>query len=154
MKNIISDIRILNQDEAREARKTFIDTFIKKDSDYYKKYIKELKKFSDGQAYIGYLWDCFSIKKVINMDIALSIIEKKFKILILWDIHSKDMIKIKDYWKFDKEDVIELHCKNFPELFLLFPEDFYVFDVRYDWAIAFTHEYDDSNTRFIYYHEF
>lgn len=51
-------MNILSRGEAADIRQLFIDTFVDTTCNYFQNYILQMKSFSDGLRYTGYLWDC------------------------------------------------------------------------------------------------
>jgi len=58
----------------------------------------------------------------------------------MWDIHTKERIFIKDYWKFKKKAVLKMKANLLFEGEIHLPEDIYIFDDSFNWTIAKTHE--------------
>lgn len=56
-------MNVLIEDDCDYIRSIFIDTFIDVRSNYYIKYIKSLKEFSDGMFCDGYMWECLIGRK-------------------------------------------------------------------------------------------
>lgn len=137
---------ILTFNKSASLRIKFINSFIKTESDYYKKYILEKKMFSDGMCYIGYLWDCLHHSKNISPQESLTFLETKKNIYIMWDIHSKDRIFIPNYWKYPKHSILKVDFWS-ESYFRDLPEDIYLFDETFSWCIVYTHEEIEDNTR-------
>lgn len=137
-------VTIIPKDEAKNLRSKYIDMFINTEEQYFKKYIESTKEYSDGTCYIGYLWDCLKAIEVIDMQFIKSKIDKLFEVLVFWDIHSKERIFIKDYWKFSKHDMLNLNFKTLIDNLEFLPEDIYIFDRSFEWTIIITHEYVDE----------
>lgn len=62
------------------------------------------------------------------------------RVFVFWDIHSCERILIEDYWKFDKDSVIEIDFNVLLEGETYLPEDFYIFDKNMTWTLIKTHE--------------
>ena len=135
-------VKYLPKESAFVLRCKYIEKFIDTSKDHYDKYIRTVKKFSDGICYEGYLWDCIINPTVIGFDEVIACREKLNKILIFWDINSKDRIFIKDYWKFGKDSMLRLDFGDFLDNIEFFPEDVYIFDESLEWSLVLTHEYD------------
>lgn len=135
---------------ADEIRASYVQAFINLDSEYYINNIKKLNSFSDGLCYTGYLWDCFKFFQIKAESFCKTFLDSKRNLYVLWDIHSKDRIFIKDYWKFPKSAVLLLNSWE-EEKYIALPEDIYIFDETFSWSIAFTHEDDQNGQRFCYF---
>jgi hypothetical protein len=134
-------INILPINRAKEIRELYINKFINIDSDYYMTNIKNRRPFSDGECYIGYLWDTLKVwEKVQFIDLQKCLPSGEQKVLVFWDIHSKEKILVENYWKFGKENIIEIGVNDLLDNLDLFPEDIYIFDQSFEWSIILTHE--------------
>ena len=71
------------------------------------------------------------------------------QVFVFWDNNSRDRIFIKDYWKFDKKDMIELDYNLLLDHLEFFPEDIYITNKELSWTIVFTHEDDLLGKRLI-----
>lgn len=140
-------MEILIDAEAKKIRKQYICEFIDTKSQYYIERILKEKLCVDGFCYTGYLWDCFKMSNVIDEESGINYLSKKKKLMIFWDIHSKEMIQIPNYWKFPKDAVVKTTYNEFLENMHLFPEDIYFFDDSFKWTIALTHETNLQNNR-------
>jgi len=139
--NFMKLLDIKSIEESNEIRGKYISNFIDSSCDHYVKYIKDIKKFSDGFCYIGYLWDCIKAPELIDFDLLRTYYNSDKLVNIFWDIHSKDNIFIENYWKFGKENVIKLKYGLLFDNYDLFPEDIYIFDDSFEWTIILTHEF-------------
>lgn len=138
------NIKILKEPEISIIRNKYIDKFIDIQSEYYQKYIKKKVMHSDGLCYEGYLWDCLRNPTKIKMDDILSYSSKLDIIMVFWDIHSKDKILINNYWKFDKDAILQLNYKMLIDNLNYFPEDIYLFDIEYSFSLIITHEEEEG----------
>lgn len=139
-------MNILNFTESSFLREKFINSFINKESNYYKSNILNEEMFSDGMCYRGYLWDCLHHCKNISLRESLTFLETKKNIYIMWDIHSKDRIFIPNYWKYPKHSILLI--ESWSECFLEdLPEDIYLFDETFSWCVIYTHEEIEDNIR-------
>lgn len=139
--NLKKKIVLLSKSEAYYWRNRYINSFVDMRSDIYKKYIVETQTFSDGECYVGYLWDTLkSYKKIKNEEINRNLPSGNQKVLVFWDIHSRERILKEDYWIFEKDDVIELEINLLLGFLDYLPEDIYVFDRTLKWSVIFTHE--------------
>lgn len=136
---------ILGQ-KARAIRTCYINTFINQNQPFYVKNIATLKKYTDGECYIGYLWDYLKQASTCTIEEALQIIYAcKTSMYVMWDIHSAENILIDDYWKYPKDAVLTVNADEFKEKCNSFPEDIYVFTPKFNWTVALTHEYIDES---------
>ena len=141
---------VLDLDKSNSMREKYIKTFVNTDSDFYNKYIKTLKKFSDGLCYIGYLWDCFKQPNIISEKKLNEIMNDKKNIYIMWDIHSSDRIFIPNYWKFPKRSVLFVEFWT-DTIKKGLPEDIYLFDETFSWSAVFTHETNSNDEPYCLY---
>ena len=132
-------VKMLEPVIAKEYRKKYINTFIDTNCEYYNK-ISQLKLFSDGWCYTGYLWDCLKTPQQINWAKIMSYQKYLKDVLVFWDIHSCDRILIDDYWRFPKNACLELNFNDLCNNKEFLPEDIYIFDRSFKWTLAFTHE--------------
>lgn len=130
---------ILNSTDSDVLRELYIDAFIDVSSDRYIHTIKNMTECTDGWCYTGYLWDCLKKPRLITERRLNQFVQKRKGIYIMWDIHSKDYIKIPNYWKYPKDSVIHLEEWS-KELVKTMPEDIYVFDDTFNWSAIYTHE--------------
>ena len=141
---------VITGKKADKIREKYISRFIDTSTDHYNKYIAELKQFKDGQYYVGYLWDCLKRAERVTEKQILDEKLKNIFVYLFWDLHSSEMILIKDYWKFPKEAVLELQYKEILDGLKYLPEDLYIVNHEFSWTIIYTHEYDEQQTRFYY----
>ena len=140
-------VEILDKKRGKELRNKYINRFINTDHKIYKEQIQIYHKFIDGYCYLGYLWDCILNPIVID--------EAKFeekarrigKVYAFWDIHSCERIFIKNYWKFDKDAILNLEMETLMQGEEFLPEDIYIFDDSFAWTLIKTHE-DIQGKRF------
>ena len=149
MKMMLDDLQqtveYLPKESEIAFRSKYIDKFINTSSDHYDKYIRTVKEYSDGICYRGYLWDCLINYTIIRFEEVILYKEKLNKIMIFWDINSKEYIFIKDYWKFGKDSMLRLDFSDFLDNIEYFPEDVYIFDESLAWSLVLTHEEEDFN---------
>lgn len=141
-------MKILEDTKAKHVREKYISCFINTSLEYYLKYIEKHDVCSEGICYIGYLWDCLRNKFVMSEKECLRYIENVEKIYVFWDMHSQDRIFIPNYWKYPKEAILEMSCKEFLDNMNNFPEDIYVVDETFEWSVIFTHETDVQQKRY------
>lgn len=149
LENFKTHMQILNQYQADEYRKRYIDKYINTNSKFYIDRIETLTQFSDGLCCTGYLWESLKSPMFIHEE-QIEIYRSKLKqVLIFWDNNSKDRIYIKDYWKFGKKTMVRVDYNLFLDHAHFFPEDVYLTDETLQWTIVFTHEDDINNRRLI-----
>lgn len=147
-------MQILSEKESMAIRELFILAFIDTKSAYYNNQILNMKKCSDGECYIGYLWDCLITKHRISYQFAVSFLESQHKeIYVLWDVNSCDFIKIPNYWHFPKKQGLTLCAEDLKEVLPQLPEDCYFFDESFSWVVSLTHEEIKPQKRICYLSE-
>lgn len=140
-------IEYLHGKRKYNIREKYIDSFVNINCEHYIKFIKNTAQYIDGICYKGYLWDCIFNLNIITWDDIIAYKEKLLKVMILWDIHPKERILIKNYWKFGKDSVLEINYEDIIDNINYFPEDVYIFDNSFKWSLILTHEYDDKGNR-------
>jgi hypothetical protein len=144
-------IDIIEGKRANELREKYISHFINNNSDIYKMNIYEKKKCSDGFYYSGYLWETFMSAKEIDENALLEELKQKInKLYILWDLHSKDKIEIRNYWRFPREAVLHGMTKDIVLGLEYLPEDIYIFNETFEWSLILTHESTIDDIRLCY----
>ena len=149
LENFKKEMQILEDRKAEAYRKLYINKYINTDSKYYIERIENLRLFSDGLCYIGYLWESLKSPIFIHEEQIEQYRSKLKQVLIFWDNSSKDRIYIKDYWKFGKKTMVRVDYNLFLDHANFFPEDVYLTDETLQWTIVFTHEDDINNRRLI-----
>lgn len=144
-------MRILSGAAANDIRDVFLSTFIDMECSYYKDRIANMMQFSDGMCYTGYLWDCMINKERVSRQYAVNMMEASLgTIYILWDIHSRERIRIPDYWKYPKSSVLCINSAEICATISTLPEDCYFFDESLSWAFALTHEESKPGKKLCY----
>ena len=149
LENFKTHMQILNQYQADEYRKRYINKYINTNSKFYIDRIETLTQFSDGLCCTGYLWESLKSPMFIHEEQIETYRSKLKQVLIFWDNNSKDRIYIKDYWKFGKKTMVRVDYNLFLDHAHFFPEDVYITDETLQWTIVFTHEDDINNRRLI-----
>lgn len=145
---------LLTGSDAECIRNIFLEYFIDTNSVYYQHYIQPRKLFSDGWCYTGYLWECIRNKATVSSRYILEHIAMKDEpIYILWDIHSREKIRVHDYWKFPKTAVLKVDPGSVECIIDELPEDCYFFDETLSWVASFTHEELKPGKRMCFYAE-
>ncbi|WP_311650946.1 hypothetical protein, partial [Selenomonas artemidis] len=108
LENFKKEMQILEDRKAEAYRKLYINKYINTDSKYYIERIENLRLFSDGLCYIGYLWESLKSPIFIHEEQIEQYRSKLKQVLIFWDNSSKDRIYIKDYWKFGKKTMVRV----------------------------------------------
>jgi len=142
LENFKTHMQILNQYQADEYRKRYINKYINTNSKFYIDRIETLTQFSDGLCCTGYLWESLKSPMFIHEEQIETYRSKLKQVLIFWDNNSKDRIYIKDYWKFGKKTMVRVDYNLFLDHAHFFPE-------ALQWTIVFTHEDDINNRRLI-----
>ncbi|MBQ9990736.1 MAG: hypothetical protein IJP31_07330 [Lachnospiraceae bacterium] len=62
------------------------------------------------------------------------------EVFVFWDIHSKERIWSRYYWKFDKDAVLKIKYSTLLAGERYLPEDIYIFDCSFSWTLIQTHE--------------
>lgn len=137
-------VKVINNDEAENIRSQYICRFIDVSKEYYSKYIDNLKEYEDGYCYTGYLWDCLIESQVVDLEYLHKWTDDLDEVFVFWDIHTKERIFIKDYWKFEKSSVLKLKYSVLINNLEHLPEDIYIFDDSYNWSLVLTHEEFDN----------
>ena len=149
LENFKTHMQILNQYQADEYRKRYINKYINTNSKFYIDRIETLTQFSDGLCCTGYLWESLKSPMFIHEEQIETYRSKLKQVLSFWDNNSKDRIYIKDYWKFGKKTMVRVDYNLFLDHAHFFPEDVYLTDETLQWTIVFTHEDDINNRRLI-----
>ena len=141
-------LRVLPPEDSLKWRECYIQKFIDHSSPFYEKNVLKLRKFSDGEFYDGYLWDCvINIQTITFDDFSSKLINLKSCVMAMWDLHSQDKIRVPNYWKFGRGDVLRVDSAILCEGLEHLPEDIYIFDETLSWTLISTHEYRDNNSR-------
>jgi hypothetical protein len=132
-------MNVIENDSVKRAK--FVDTFIDKENEYYN---SNIANPIQEQCYSGYLWEVFINKEVKDEACLVNYIQALDKVNVIWD----NNLFVREYARFPKNSLIEMSGNEFLEIIPTFPEDIYVFDDTYSWAISFTHESNLDNSRF------
>lgn len=134
--------KVVNLDtkEKENVREKYIEKFINTNSDVYQEQIKTMRKFKDGYCYQGYLWDCLINPTVVDETYFVQSCFTDKQVYVFWDIHSCERILIKDYWRFEKDAVLQMSMNLLLENEMYLPEDIYIVDKNFSWTMVKTHE--------------
>ncbi len=143
---------ILGQEYANKLRSDFIDKFTDKALPFYKKTLR-LHNYYDGMCYNGYIWEVMKPTCIVNRNTALTLLEQKNSVYVMWDIRTMKNVGQRFHYKVPKDMVIKIEGnilaeqlrKDFSPLskeVSFLPEDIYIFDDSFEWYIVFTHEID------------
>lgn len=127
--------------KASSIRRRFIDTFVDKHSLWYKEILEQVK-CSGGNHYYGYLWDCFfrDNLKIISIEEIGSYIDN-LEVYLCWDNHPRTYFLTQvPSWEYPKNSLLKLFSSEVKTMIPNLPQDFYLFDATFSWAIAITHE--------------
>lgn len=139
-KTFNTKLTILNKTERSKLRDRYIKKFINVNHELYQEQIQSKKNCLDGYCYGGYLWDYIKDPVIIDKDYIEAVAKNIDKVYVFWDIHSHERIFIKNYWKFDKDAILQLSLKTLLEGENFLPEDIYIFDNTITWTLIKTHE--------------
>lgn len=127
--------------EAEEIRELFVYTFVDTESDYYLSQIKTTVRFSDGERYTGYLWDCLKTRNRVSYQYIMSELSNRIlPFYVLWDIHSCERDMSVNNCKYPIDAVLLADASELNDLLVTLSEDCYFFDASLSWAFAVTHE--------------
>lgn len=140
-------MRILIGKPADGLRARFIGAFVNTKGEYYRSAIRETRLHEDGMCYIGFLRDCLKDPVTVTEPEALAELRPLPSLCAMWDIHSKDMIRIPGYWRYPKRAVLELTPRELDAVLPTLPKDVYLFDRDCGLAAALTGEYDEGGRR-------
>lgn len=134
--------KVVNLDtkEKENVREKYIEKFINTNSDVYQEQIKTMREFKDGYCYQGYLWDCLINPTVVDENYFVQSCFTDKQVYVFWDIHSCERILIKDYWRFEKDAVLQMSMNILLENEMYLPEDIYIVDKDFSWTMVKTHE--------------
>jgi len=135
------NLSITKEVEKHRIREMYCSLFFNISSAEYKTAIEKRHKYSDGLCYNGYMWDYLSAPAQIELDYLSAKVKSLKNIYVLWDLHTCERIFIKNYWKFNKDDILLLDGDTLIKALHLLPEDIYIFDSSYTWTLILTHEY-------------
>ena len=136
---------VLPTTESDSLRTAYVGQFINTASQHYQRYIAKYESFSDGLCYTGYLWDCLRQKRQATEEEIRTFLAQKAHVFVMWDVHSQDRIRIRDYWKFPKRSVLSADAGDVLDSLRYLPEDLYIFDDSLDWTCVLTHEDVDGH---------
>lgn len=158
------EFEIVPSAKAKRLRRTFIEQFLDRTSDRYRKYLESSRAEAGDVFYDGYLWDCLrcndQYQKECGMEAAAAFLEEKKRVLMMWDLFSEERLARRRLsLEYPKDTVISMQggllgqkvveewnreraawaadgmCEG-----LWLPEDIYCFDERMEWYVIFTHE--------------
>ena len=136
--------------QSQWMRQQFTMHFLNRSHPEYHSAIEELRPFSDGPAYVGYMWDFTAERNVIDPSAARTWLRSVRVAGVLFDLHSREMVR---------EDVdIRLRevvfvgagatiIDSYDQWCL--PRDAYVFSTDWSWYLALTHEDIIDGTQYV-----
>ena len=133
-------MKIIENKEYIAIRKKFIDAFLNYSNDLLKEnyYKNNILNTVDGLFHSGYFWDVLNNPKIIKEDEAIKFLCNNSKnFYILWD---NNIYVIREVKKYPIFSALKTNIKEFRDIKNQLPLDIYVFDVDFNWLIAFTHE--------------
>lgn len=145
-------------------RQRYTDRFIDTTLDHYEEHIATLRQCEDGLCYAGYLWVFIKGNEKYQyertMEQALSYLLEKSQVYVMWDLFSKERIRLKKVLtdNYPKDTVIAMAvdelCRTitsewdvWDDTTRYLPEDIYIFDDSMQWTVIFTHEGWDRWTK-------
>jgi hypothetical protein len=137
-------IEVLQRSEADDVRVRFVEAFVDSSDPGFVSTVQSRTRFSDGSWYTGYLWDYMVNREFIGLRKALSVVKTHGTVLVFWDLHSAERIRIPGYWRFERDAVLRMPGSLLELGLQWLPEDLYIHDHSLGWAIALTHEYVDE----------
>lgn len=138
-------VRVLPRDEAAAYRAGFQHRFCAVESPDFLWRVAELHQFSDGDFQQGYMWDCLRRADQVTEKEAWAKVDDlgiHGVVRVLWDLHSSEQILVEDYWRFDRDAVIECTPRALIEGARWLPEDIYIATAESRDAVILTHEHD------------
>src|SRR5579863_1927928 len=93
-------VMILPPEDADRLRTSFVGARLDPHLDTQAADVLALRRFADGLAYTGYLWDFLSDKATVTEEEVWRRVETRPTILAMWDVHSTERVQIPDYFKF------------------------------------------------------
>ena len=137
-----AQITLVQGADAQAIRERFVQRFVNPAHATFQARIGELRAFSDGPAYVGHLWDYFASSEAVSESALWERIGKlDAHVYAMWDVHSATLIRIPDFWKFPKRSIVAGGLRTIRRGLAFLPEDVYLFDARYTWCGALTHEW-------------
>jgi hypothetical protein len=142
-------IEVAPREDAERLRAVFVETRLDPERVSQGAEALQLRRFSDGLAYTGYLWDYLDDPHVVREgQIWNQRLDAVAEVYAMWDIHSAERIFIPDYWKFPRETVLRADPATLRRGLQYLPEDLYLFDESFAWAGALTHEWLSERRRY------
>lgn len=143
---------VITGTKASTIRRKFLDSFVDKNSMWYIEILSQVKS-SGGSHYYGYLWDCFYRN---NLHVFfMEEIDKYLhhsEVYLCWDNHPSNYFTMQvPSWGFPKNSLLKLSGSEVKSMMPCLPQDFYLFDATFSWAIAVTHEESTSGKSICYY---
>jgi hypothetical protein len=140
LEEFASATRLLPPSEASEWRERLIEARLDPALAEDAASALELRDFSDGQAYSGYLWDFLRDKEIISEATLWRRVAQVSKIIVLWDLHSIERVLSPRNHQFPRGTVIKTDAPTLYRGLPYLPEDIYIFDESLQWVGALTHE--------------
>lgn len=138
--------KILSPEESTRWRRAFIDAFVDVKSDYFRTYLAP-RPCSDGDHYIGYLWDCLRSRTRISSRELRERVGTYSNVFVMADDHSRDHKINTLMWPYAPRSVASFQSKHLVHGFKSLPDDLYIFDSSLSWTLVLTHESDDNTKK-------
>ena len=140
-------MKILQGEAFAVLKGLYEEAFVDKACPHYINTIEKKRTFSDGAFPTGYLWDCLRSPKKETEQACLALLREKEMVYVFWDVHSKEQIRIPDYYRYPRHSCLQFSPDELPALLPTLPEDVYFFDDSLTWTVILTHE-DDGKRRY------
>lgn len=139
-----NQVQILSPEDSAALREAYLQAFVDTACDHYQRYIQTRQRFSDGEHYTGYVWDCLRQASRITYDQFCHEVVRHPEVYVFADDHSRDRVVTPPLWPYPPYSVIVLPPDLLIQLLPALPEDIYVFDSSVSWTLGLTHEHDNK----------
>jgi hypothetical protein len=135
-------LKIQSKAESGLLREAYLDAFVDRSSEHYRRHIATKLRFSDGEHYTGYLSDNVrNWERITSERFAIEIVRYP-EVYVMADDHSRERVIGAPLWPFAPYSVVSLPPTLLLQLLPALPEDIYVFDSSVSWTLIRTHEHD------------
>jgi hypothetical protein len=141
-------VQTVEGDEADTLRRRFVDRFVDTSKRGWKRILETTREYSDGIAYVGYLWDALARWERIPEDDLVTELERSSgDWVVFWDVNTSEYIHVPDYWKFPKSGILRARPATLAEGRAFLPEDVYFVPDDFGYALVATHEENPPGSR-------
>jgi hypothetical protein len=141
-------VEIVGGDAADALRRRFVEHFVDTRKRGWRRIVETTREYSDGVAYVGYLWDALARWEDIAEDDLVAELENSTGAwLALWDVNTAEYIHIPDYWKFPKSAILRAGPATLAAGRHHLPEDVYFLPDDFGYALVTTHEEEPPGSR-------